>query len=266
MTVQETPRRVTRDTGRASGDRPPWRTPRPARPWRASPTILLDEEPDASLAIYGERGLAVLTVRLAHGGYRSHLVDPADVAAALAGQAVTTGLLPPATLAAGSLGQEAFMVQWRAPQPVTLTAVTGDKGGRTRDYQFPAPALVWGVCGEAYTLFALAGSAWPAPDSRLYHAPFPNVFDSGGVCWGSGRRPGPVDGAALEAAWAVFLHGSAFSWHAAGQRCRSFPANVLGLYQHLAQAGAATFPDDELLPTRWTVADLVAGRLWGRSA
>src|SRR4051812_36617599 len=110
MTDQETPRQVTQATGHASGDRSPWRTPRPARPWRASPTILLDEEPDASLAIYGERGLAVLTVRLPHGGYRSHFVDPAAVAAVLAIQAVTTGLLPPATLAAGSLGQETFLV------------------------------------------------------------------------------------------------------------------------------------------------------------
>jgi len=47
------------------------------------------------------------------------------------------------------------------------------------------PALLWMADRESLSIFALASSRRPTPNTELYHAPFFNVYQKGNVCMGS---------------------------------------------------------------------------------
>lgn len=54
----------------------------------------------------------------------------------------------------------------------------------------PVPGLVWMRYREALYVFAVRGSKRPQFDTKLFQAPFFNVYDSGRVCEGTTIRPG----------------------------------------------------------------------------
>lgn len=78
----------------------------------------------------------------------------------------------------------------------------------TRCRALPLPALVFRLDqSHGLAVFALAGADRPGPDAPLFHAPFPNVYDLGGVCMGDAWVP-DGDWKAWEQAFfaSVFTH------------------------------------------------------------
>lgn len=224
---------------------------------RPRPALLVDQEPEVQLCFY--RDAVVKTERTAHGGHRSYLVDPQQLARVMAGVPLTSGGLLPGTLATGWVGGIPFYVLVLAAQVVTIEA---EMVGGVRSYTFQTPPLIWAGHGQDYRLWALAmDDSWPWTDRPLYRAPFPNVYDSGAVCWGTAPRPAPARPETMLPTWAAFLGGSRFSLHVVQDKSRRWPANILLAYTDLGPA--TPYPLEDLVPAGWSLRAVVAGTLWG---
>lgn len=73
------------------------------------------------------------------------------------------------------------------------------------------PHLVFAVLRGALYLAAVAGSRRPAPDTRLYHAPLMNLYDSGLVCLGNAETGERNFSAEDTATWEAAIFDTAFS-------------------------------------------------------
>lgn len=106
-------------------------------------------------------------------------IDPAGLAAALAGAQGGTGLLPRGTLFVSHGGTRIGL--WHDARVWTVQ-VAGV--GLLR---VPMPPLVLVGHGRGYWLWAV--KQYPSPGERLFRAPMPNVFPDGEVCSGSVAFP-----------------------------------------------------------------------------
>lgn len=233
------------------------------RPLRRVAGILLDEPPTFQIDIYAQ--VTVLT-RRSGVGWSSYLVDGNQAAELLSGVPVTTGLLAPNILGAGRANGKPFAVWLVPPRPITI----GIRFDGVHTVTFRTPPLVWAGCGPDYRLAALHArdldaQGWPrASDTPLYKAPFGNVFDTTGICWGTGDRPRPATAAGMAAAFEVFLTGSYFNANESRGRSKAHPANILRRYDDLT--AETTYPCDDLEHDGRTLDWMLSGAPWkGRS-
>lgn len=75
----------------------------------------------------------------------------------------------------------------------------------------PHPGLIFYAGEREWRVFAYKGSKRPTPDTKLYQAPYFNVWEQGKICVGSVQLPDRFDVAAVEhyeAAWfdSIFTH------------------------------------------------------------
>lgn len=106
-------------------------------------------------------------------------IDPAGLAAAMAGAQDGTGLLPRGTLFVSRGGARVGL--WHDAQ-VWRVQVAGI--GLLR---VPMPPLV--IVGHEREWYLWAVKQYPSPGERLFRAPMPNVFPDGRVCHGSVAFP-----------------------------------------------------------------------------
>lgn len=193
---------------------------------------------------------AILRTTYADGRVVSYdEVSPADVASALAGLDVGTGVLPPNVLFYRQGSAERVAVY--LPAQVRAVRLDGDPGPLT----IPWPPLVFLGQGRVYQVFALATGDWPQADTPLCHTPSPNVHTSGNVCQGTVKFPRCSLATVHEAADLFF--SSQFNHDlSVGQVSRKHK-NVVHLWRELDEAGADTYPLDDLVPTGATLEDLL---------
>ncbi|RME71825.1 MAG: hypothetical protein D6784_14560 [Chloroflexi bacterium] len=177
-------------------------------------------------------------------------VSPADLALALAGVNPGTGLLPQNTLFLRQDGDETCLGIYLPPAVQNLH-VEGKDGRRV--YRLPLPPLVLVGRGTSYRLYALAGENWPAAETQLYHAPFPNIYSNGLVCRGSVAFP-PAGPETIHRAAALFFE-SQFNEDLAGGKSRKYPLNVLQMWAEVEQA--EVYPVDDLNPANLKMEDLL---------
>ncbi|MFQ3657306.1 MAG: hypothetical protein SNJ54_00005, partial [Anaerolineae bacterium] len=92
----------------------------------------------------------------------------------------------------------------------------------------------------------------------LFHAPLPNVFSSGNICWGTVQR---VTDTALQTTnlaedWAVLL-GSRFNDHGVGGKSKSHPMDIRQMLIALEGRKARAYPKSDLLPVKKTLAQVL---------
>src|SRR5262249_54526473 len=95
-------------------------------------------------------------------------------------------------------------------------------------------------------------------NEALFHAPLPNVFTSGSVCWGTVPQ---VEETALQAAslasdWAALL-GSRFNDHGVGGKSKSHPSDIRQMLIALEGRKARTYPKSDLLAVKKTLAQML---------
>lgn len=118
------------------------------------------------------------------------------------------------------------------------------------------PPLLWKADRETLSIFALNSKKRPVSNTRLYYAPFFNIYESGGVCMGT------VDvsikqTACLEefsTAWERYFFDSYFS-HLMEQH-NPVEGNCVLLWESLINTGK-TFPMEVLKPANKTLKDLM---------
>lgn len=233
--------------------RRPWLRVRP-RPLRQ--TMLIDRQPAVQISVFED---AIYLTRRQGRGWTTYPISPDDLAAALGALPSATGLVPQNTLGAGSVGGQRFYVLHVPPRPAALCVAD-----RKQPHVIQTPPLIWAGCGNDYRIFALNTLERPRPDTPLSHAPFPNTYDAGSICWGSTEPRGVASGDTLLRALELYLEGSFFNSHMAQHRSRRKPRNVITLYRTLD--AETPYPLDDLIPAGRTLAWLLSGQAWRSDA
>ena len=185
-------------------------------------------------------------------------VDPTQIAMALSAKVrFDTGLLSDRTLLVRQEGTKKIVAEYRAPQKTGLYL-----DGSETALRVPLPGLVLiRLTSEnknpQYGVFAVKKRPITL-NEPLFHAPLPNVFSSGNICWGTVPQ---VDESGLQAAslagdWAVLL-GSRFNDHGVSGKSKSHPSDIRQMLIALEGRNARTYPKSDLLPAKKTLAQVL---------
>jgi hypothetical protein len=212
----------------------------------------LSEQPSLSLEFYS---YGVLLRRREGDAVTEYAVDPAQVALALAAKVTfDTGLLSSDTLLIRQEGVRKTVVAYRRAQ---MAGVYLD--GSETALRVPLPGLLMiRTTNEDrnpnYAVYAVKRRP-AALDAALFHAPLPNVFSSGSICWGTVQRVSDMalSGTSLSEDWALLL-GSPFGDHACAGKSRSCPQDIRQQLIQLEAKGARRYPTADLIPARKTLA------------
>jgi len=226
-----------------------------SRPHRPD-VVVVGKEPLAELRIYDD--MVLLTRRDSNGCWRSYPVHPDALAQCLGRVPVSLGLLPGGTIGAGRIDGDPFYVAYVAPRTARLQTPE-------RMYTIPLPPLVWCGWGNDYRIWALAPERPNTINAGLplYHAPFPNCYGDGRICWGNvGNIPWAAPSTVLKVL-RLFLEDSQFNLHIAGGKSKAYPVSVVAQWAALEESGAESYPLGDLEPTGRTLETALSGRLWG---
>jgi hypothetical protein len=220
-------------------------------------TAALQEQPSLTLEFYS---FGVLLRKRDGDAVAEYAVDPAQIALALAAKVTfDTGLLSTETLLVRQDGVKRLVVEYRAPQK---TGIYLD--GSEAPLRVPlSPLLLIRATDEdknpQYQVYAV--KARPTKlDTPLFHAPLPNVFNSGSICWGSVRRvaDAALQGNSLAPDWDMLL-GSPFGDHACSGKSRSHPQDIRQKLIDLERRKARVYPKSDLIPVKKTLAQAILG-------
>jgi len=182
--------------------------------------------------------------------------DPASIARALMSKTrFTTGFIPDDIIYHEVVGVKQTVVGYRKQQKTGIWLE-----GKEEALRVPLPHLILiRTTRESkqadYKLFACAKRPESLTDT-LYHAPLPNVFSSGGICWGSVSRS-KTDSISLKADWEALL-GSRFGNHACGGKCKSHPDDIRKMLLELNEnQRRRVYPKRELVAAKTTLAKIL---------
>jgi hypothetical protein len=185
-------------------------------------------------------------------------VDPAQVALALSARVrFDTGLLSDNTLLVRQEGVKKTVVEYRPPQKTGLYLDESDTALRV-----PLPGLLLirfttEDKNPQYGVYAVKKRP-VALDVPLFHAPLPNVFSSGSICWGTVQQVAEtaLNGTVLAQDWAVLL-GSRFNDHGVSGKSKAHPADIRQMLIALEDRKARVYPKSDLLPAKKTLAQVL---------
>lgn len=188
------------------------------------------------------------------GGIMHKRVALADVAGTFSGVPVGTGLLPQDVLFVQHAAGKARVGVFVRPQRHRLLTIQ-------QAYELPMPGFVFVGQGGTYELYAVKGAERPSLNAQLYYPPLPNIFEGGNICAGEMTFPTCT----VSNIWEVWgmVATSYFTGHLTGGRCQSHKS-ILDLWHamHLDAAYAAetaVFPDEELVPTKKVLRQVMRG-------
>lgn len=146
-----------------------------------------------------------------------------------------SGYLPAHVLRVGMYRGRNF---WIATQPAQLRTITIEGQGT---FEVPTPPVLLFNMGGEYSMWALKKAV--DDDTILYHAPFPNIYQSGKICWGNNQlQDWPVQKAAR--IFELFF-GSPFNGHLVNSKSVANPEDVTRTLK--AFAGRKKYNLDDLV-------------------
>jgi len=206
---------------------------------------------NAEAELYFMPGGHYLFRRRSAAGVTSKFVTAPDVAAAFTGQEMDSGWLPPGMMRVGRHALGSWYV-YTAPAQRARLALTAPEG--VLDIEIPIPRTVLVGCGENCYLAALCEDHFN-PDARLYHAPFPNLYNELRICWGDNTPP-EVDFQSASKVWKLFFDAP-FNGHLAGGKSQAYPDDVRRQLLALAGSKRRRYPERDLVETRFTTSSLL---------
>jgi hypothetical protein len=194
---------------------------------------------------------AVLMSRWDEDGRSStYPVSVHDVVSACTRVEVSSGLLPANTLFWKQRANQAEIGIYVPARRWKVQCETANDS-ENQSYHLPMPPFVFIGSGTAYQIFAVkkrpkvgVGQGYKNRQTRLYHAPCPNVNPSGSIC--QGNTPFPIcSPETIHRALDLFMEGSLFNGDLVTNKCQSHPDDVRFLWAKLD--GRKRFPLGELV-------------------
>lgn len=186
----------------------------------------------------------------ASGGIQEYPVDPEQIAVALAAtMEFTTGFIPDDIIYHKQVGTKQIVVGYRKQQKTGLWL-----DGREDPIRVPLPhmVLIRTTTSESnpdYKLYACAKRPESLSD-ELYHAPLPNIFSHGGICWGTVSRGTTFKGMSLAEDWQSLL-GSRFGTHGCSGKSKKYRGDIRKMLLELNEnKRRRVYPRKDLIPAK----------------
>lgn len=218
----------------------------------------MSEQPNLSLNFYSFG----ITLRKCEGDLQTEYpIDPAQVMQVLSTKITfTTGLLSQNTLYVHQEGISKTVAEYRPPQ---VTGVFMDDSEIALRVPLPGLVMIRRTQDDHspnYTVYAVKKRP-ETLETPLFHAPLPNVFTSGSICWGSVKRVSDeaLQDVNLAPDWAMLL-GSPFGNHAVNGKSKSHPDDIRQKLIALEAKKARRYPISDLIPARKTFGQLLEVR------
>lgn len=215
----------------------------------------LTEQPSLILSFYS---FGMMLLKRNGEQVTEYPVDPAQVALALADKVrFDTGLLSDSTLLVRHEGVKKTIIEYRAPQKTGLYL-----DGSETAVRLPLPGLIFiRVTSEdktpQYQVYAVKKRP-AALNTPLFHAPLPNVFNTGTICWGSVPLVSEeaLQSASLSEDWRVLL-GSRFGDHGVQGKSKDYMRDIRQQFIALEKRKARVYPKLDLIPVNRTLAQVL---------
>lgn len=124
--------------------------------------------------------------------------------------------------------------------------------------QLPTPGLVWMVRQGALFVYAYKGTGRPEKESKLYQAPFFNVWSQGKVCTGNAAMP-VGDNTAIPHMWVDAFFGSNFTHPNFKEKDRLLKGVCpIEFWKSMTENPLPVFPEGRLVDLPLKVGDLLA--------
>jgi PRTRC genetic system protein B len=128
----------------------------------------------------------------------------------------------------------------------------------TRSAKVPHPPLLFVVIRGGWSVWALPENRRPTIETALQHAPYFNVYDTGGICTGSAATPSGVAAAGIPQ-WESAFFDSEFTHINGSIKKASHPRGEYALWKELLDGEHKEFPMQYLVPFGSTVSKLMDG-------
>lgn len=149
-----------------------------------------------------------------------------------------------------------WLVWWVKPAPRRVWFNAKKIGVRSE--VVPHPGLVFAVTPKGWKIFAVKGKGRPLPGTKLYQAPYFNVWQGGGICAGSARTP-EGDERHDPDSWERAFFDSAFT-HPNIHEPGALVADTKGpvsFWKEMLDGKHESFPVDRLVATKTTLGGLL---------
>jgi hypothetical protein len=228
-----------------------------ASPWSGQLLQTALSEPPQLVLQFFSYGI-LMRKALDNGGYCEYPVDAAHIAQALAAKVrFDTGLLGSDVLLVRREGLRELVAGYRCPQ---MTGIWLE--GSTEPVRVPLPGLVLLrlKTGNSFQFQLFAVKRRPtAMTVSLYNAPLPNVYSSGGICWGNIAHA-DSNGTSLTADWQRLL-GTPFGNLSVGGKSQQHRHDIRDLLLKLAAEGKRRYPTRDLVAVQKTLGQVTD---WGQ--
>lgn len=193
--------------------------------------------------VFTDDGQIIYCSQSARGIHRKGL-SPETVASVFTNAPVWSGFLPPDAWCWGKADGAEWIALCLPPQRQTLLLVDGDEIAHVT---LPLPPIVFAGTRLEYYVWALGEEARTRdPHTPAFHAPFPNVNETGLVCFGTNILP-PASPQTILDAWQLFLH-SPFNDHQIANKSQQYSEDVRQLWRALSIEQPERFPYKDMIP------------------
>jgi hypothetical protein len=188
----------------------------------------------------------LLTLFILEGQYAvkqgtvTKFISSAAVRQAFSQIPLDSGYLPENTLRWGSNSQGDWLVLLKGAQNYSLSLISEKE---TLRYNIPFPSLILAGQNNRYYLWALAEPSFTR-NAIACHAPFPNIGQSGQICFGNNSLP-RCDAHHIEQVWQLFLE-SPFNGDSVQGKSRQFEDDIRK--QLTVLADHPLYPVEDLVP------------------
>ena len=219
----------------------------------------LQEQPSLILSFYS---YGILMQKRTEHGLTEYPVDPEQIALALSAKVgFNTGLLSGNSLLVRTVGVQKTVVEYRRGQKTGLWL-----DGSENPIRIPLPPLLLIRTttenkNPQYQVYAVKKR--PASlDVELFHAPLPNVYTSGNICWGSVPTVSneALSGSSLAEDWQRLL-GTRFGDHSVSGKSRQFPRDIRQAFVDMEKRSARVYRKSDLIPVKKTLAQVLESEL-----
>lgn len=188
-------------------------------------------------------------------GFASKFVRHNDVMAAVHGVEVDSGWTDPGVMRFGSDKHGNWFVFFMPPR---IMDIPFRKGTEVEILRVPLPSTLLIGAGNSHYMYAMKGREFK-PRLKVCKAPFPNVYQSGVICWGNAAAPAVHHSHAGEA-WQLFF-STVFTPFEADDRVRGIPGSSLPFWENLARRKARAFPNRALIVGSQSVVGVLGDRI-----
>lgn len=129
-------------------------------------------------------------------------------------------------------------------------------GVEERGERVPHPGLVFAVSGSIWKVWAVKGKQRPTLETSIFHAPYFNVGDDGGICGGNVTLPQGTTADKI-AAWNAAFLDSAFTHPNGMHRVVKYCGGVYAFWLDMLNGKFERFPQRVLNDTGTTVGKLL---------